>query len=166
MGRRGPPRLPESVRRARGTLRRDRSNPAAPTLPPGEPAAPDWLTADAREEWVRIVPILSAAGLLSDSCRAALAGYCTAWGELCDARRAVAQFGTTAINSRTGLPVLSPHLRRAEKALEQIVRFGREFGLTPAAAASVKAGPTPDDRAAIERRKRFEVLSTPQRRVE
>jgi P27 family predicted phage terminase small subunit len=153
VGRRGPPRLPESVRARRGTLQLCRTNPSAPDVPGGRPTPPDWLADDALQEWNRIVPLLDAAGLLKRLGRAALVAYCTAWAELADATRELAK-GGTVIETENG-PMLSPHVKRADKAREQLVKLGREFGLTPAAETGVKAGPTAADRAAADRKKRF-----------
>ena len=157
MGRRGPPKLPEDVRRRRGTLQKCRTNAAAPDVEHGRPVAPDWLGEDARKEWARIVPLLDSAGLLTRVGRAALAGYCTAWGELAEAQRALLRDGSAVIDG-DGLPMLSPQIMRAQQARDAILRFGREFGMTPAAAASVRAGPSAKDREAEDRRKRFAVL--------
>ncbi len=124
---------------------------------PGRPSPPDWLGDDARREWARIVPLLEARGLLTLEARAALAGYCTAWGELAAAQRAILADGAT-VQGDDGVPRLSPQLRRAEKARADLVRFSREFGITPASAASVRAGPSEKDQAAAARRARFAIL--------
>jgi phage terminase small subunit len=54
--------------------------------------------------------------------------------------------------------VQSPHLKRARVARDQLVKIGREFGITPAAETGVKAGPASREREAAARRSKFRVL--------
>lgn len=72
----GPPRKPTRLRILEG-------NPSKRPLPNNEPQpdptmpeCPDWLMADAKEEWHRVAPELHRIGLLTIVDQTALAGYC------------------------------------------------------------------------------------------
>lgn len=141
---RGRKPLPTAVKRLRGTLRPHRANPNEPQVPAAVPEPPKWLRGEALAEWKRITPKLAAAGLLTQLDLAVLAGYCGAWGDLCDATRIVQDQGTTFISPR-GMLVLHPELRRIEKARAALRAFASEFGLSPSARSRVGATPPRDD---------------------
>ncbi|MEN3976901.1 phage terminase small subunit P27 family [Emcibacter sp. SYSU 3D8] len=94
----------------------------------------------ARAEWRRMAKHLYGLGLLTDIDRAALAGYCQAYGRWVEAEEAIAKHGIV-VRSPSGFPMSSPFLAIANKALEQIHRFGIEFGMTPASRSRVSAIP-------------------------
>lgn len=146
--------LPTNVKKLRGTLRKDRTNPAEPKVRAGTPRPPKWLTGDARAEWRRIVPQLARAGLLTTLDRAVLVGYCTAWGDLCEATRVVQEQGTTYVSPR-GMLVLHPELRRIEKARAALRAFAAEFGLSPSARSRVGANPPPAEGDQADAARRF-----------
>ena len=79
----------------------------------------------------RIVPLLMAAGRLTELDRDALVIYCTAFADWLAAKEALQTCGAV-IKSPSGYPVQSPYVAIAAKNLDTIVRLGVEFGLTPA----------------------------------
>jgi len=83
--------MPPNVHALRGTRpRSDRDGTSPVKLKPAAPSPPDWLDAEARAEWDRVVPELDAQGLLSGVDRAILTSYSAAWSVLV---RAVAELG-------------------------------------------------------------------------
>ena len=96
MGRRGPAPKPRVFRPMNGDrdLRGHRQlEPEGDQPERGAPGMPEWLSAEAKREWRRIVPDLDAVGALCRVDRAALAAYCQAFGELADAIRIVEREG-------------------------------------------------------------------------
>ncbi|MCE9636450.1 MAG: phage terminase small subunit P27 family [Planctomycetes bacterium] len=140
------------MKQNRGTFRPHRSKGEPPAMP-GTPQPPDWLGEDARREWRRIVPLLAARGLLELTDRAALTGYCSAWGDLAQATRTLAEEGTTTIGPKGQLQS-HPELRRLETARQALRQFAQEFGLSPSSRSRVHAGPAADP-VGDARRKRF-----------
>lgn len=151
---RGRKPLPTSLKKLRGTYRPDRAKGIEPSVESGVPEPPEWLAGDALAEWKRIVPQLVAAGLLTRLDRAALASYCSAWGDLCEANRTLQQFGSTYITER-GVIVLHPMLKVVERSRQALRAFASEFGLTPSARTRVDAKPLPVDDEDEARRRRF-----------
>ena len=73
-------RKPKPTAHKRRDGSRQPIRPDEPEVPPGEPRCPAVLDGEARAEWERIVPELLDAGVLTQIDRAALTGYCSAWG--------------------------------------------------------------------------------------
>ena len=102
------------------------------------PEPPEHLSDEAQREWRRVGGLLVSLGLVSELDRAALAGYCQAWGRWAEAEEALRQYGVV-VKSPSGFPMQSPFLAVANKALEQMRGFLVEFGMTPASRSKVRA---------------------------
>lgn len=138
----------------RGTLRKHRRRDEVPAQP-GVPRAPEWLNAAARAEWHRLVPRLLERGLVEVIDLSTLVSYCTAFAELVDAEQRLAEEGSTVVTARGGL-MLSPQVRRAQMARQQLIRAAAEFGLSPSARTRVVAStPPPATSARDAARRRF-----------
>jgi P27 family predicted phage terminase small subunit len=125
--------------------------------PPVEiPDAPSVLSKDALEEWNRIAPHLAKLGLISQIDRAALAAYCTAWGDYVWAERRIGDLNKEAKktgdktgergriwDTPSGYKQMSVPLQIRNRALEMMAKFLNEFGMSPAARSRV----TPSDPA-------------------
>jgi P27 family predicted phage terminase small subunit len=98
----------------------------------GIPSCPRHLSLAAKGEWRRISRELKHMGLLTRVDRAALACYCMAWARWVEAEGHLATEGAVQEGRQKGL-VKSPWVRIAEQAMEKILRFSAEFGLTPSA---------------------------------
>ncbi len=155
---RGRKPLPTKIKQLRGTFRPDRAKGNEPKVESAIPEPPDWLSADALAEWKRLAPQLAAAGLLTKLDRAALASYCSAWGDLCEANRTLQEFGSTYVTEK-GAIVLHPMLKVVERSRQALRAFAAEFGLTPSARTRVDAKPLPvDDEDAANARRFFPLV--------
>lgn len=106
-----------------GTARKDRPAPATP--PPGVPAMPKWLNAEAKAEWSRIVPQLEALKVLYEVDGSLLADYCSAHSLAVNA---------TKVYQREGLEVRQygqkqkhPMIKVAQEARAQAKQHIGEF---------------------------------------
>ncbi|CAN7201637.1 phage terminase small subunit P27 family [Acidovorax sp. LjRoot118] len=133
--------LPANVHRLRG----DPSKKGAAALdqetiriPIQVPTCPMHLGAAARTEWNRITPHLVTAGLVTELDRAALAAYCQAWGEWAVLEAKVKQLmvkdGADALVDVTpsGYKQVAALAQARDRSLDRMLRFAKEFGLTPA----------------------------------
>jgi len=121
--------------------------------PPVEiPEAPASLRGEARSEWERITPHLAKLGLISQIDRAALAAYCTAWGDFVWAENRVAALNDEAreVGDKTGergriwdtpsgYKQISVPLQIRNRAMEVMAKFLAEFGMSPASRSRVTA---------------------------
>lgn len=111
------------------------------------PLCPDHLTAEAKAEWMRIVPELLALHILAKVDMAALAMYCQAYGRWVQAERKISEAQADGkagviVMSPNGYPIMSPWLIVANKAMEQCKAFMVEFGMSPSSRARIGA-PSP-----------------------
>jgi P27 family predicted phage terminase small subunit len=118
--------------------RKSRALATVSSVAASKPVAPRWLSKAARQEWSRIVPMLSARGVLTRVDSMVLATYCGAVARYIAAQRSVDTEGVTL-----EVPVLDSHgraritrrvnpaLRVLESCERTIHKFLREFGGTP-----------------------------------
>lgn len=147
MGKRGPPPKPSALKRLEGTYRKDRSAQNEMTVPPGMPTRPDWLDAEGRAEWDRVVPML-ADRVLTEVDRAMLADYCAAQSLAVKATRDYQKRGVM-LETPYG-PQKNPMVKVAQEARAQARLLAGEFGLSPASRSrvSAKEEPKQEDEAA------------------
>jgi P27 family predicted phage terminase small subunit len=103
---------------------------------------PAWLSAAAKAEWKRIVPVLQQLGMAASADRAALTAYCQAWAELEDATKQLTKEGRTVQAKRGTIahPIAHPAVARQKAALAALRAYSSEFGLTPASRSRIQLG--------------------------
>jgi len=84
-----------------------------------------------------LTPRLFKLGLLTEVDAPALAGLCAAWSDFRVTTAVLKKKGLT-FKTRTGYIAQRPEVGIRNKALQIIRSFGSEFGLTPAARASIE----------------------------
>lgn len=144
----GRPALPRNVHLLRNNPSKLSDADLNPhiAIPVEAPTCPPQLGPAARGEWKRIVPHLIAAGLITHLDRAVLTGYCQAYGEwsLLEAKvkSLVQKDGAEALIDVTpsGYKQISALVQARDRALDRLLRFAREFGLSPSSRVSATAG--------------------------
>lgn len=115
-------------------------------IPIEAPTCPQHLGKEARTEWERIKPHLLTAGLITHLDRAVLAAYSEAWGEWSvlakKVKELMAKDGADALVDVTpsGYKQISALVQVRDRALDRMLRFAKEFGLTPASRIQSTAG--------------------------
>lgn len=100
-----------------------------PKPPPGRPTCPGWLSADAKAEWRRVVPVLDRLGVLSTVDRATLAAYAEAVSVFKAATEKVR--AGILVKGQKGEAVKNPALQVQRDAAKNIALFSAMFGLSP-----------------------------------
>lgn len=114
----------------------------------GIPTCPNHLKGVARQEWNRVSKQLLALGLIARTDRAALAAYCTAYKDYVDAENALKKQGVV-IFSENGGAYQNPWMGIKKRSMDQMVKFGAEFGLTPSSRVRLQVDkPTEEDEMA------------------
>ena len=124
MGSRGPLPKPHARRRNKRTV--------AGTVPTGRPVMPASLKGEARKEWLRVVPVLTAMGILATVDRAVLIRYCLAWAEWLELDAALGQTGRL-LRGRDGNPVRNPLWAQRRDTAATLDVLATQLGLTPMA---------------------------------
>jgi P27 family predicted phage terminase small subunit len=168
MGERGPKPTPPALQLVRGDPRNQGKAKLAALLdetirPAVEiPEAPKALSKEARAEWERIAPHLVRLGLISQIDRAALAAYCSSWGDYEWAEKRIAELnraarkagdktGDTGRIGKTpsGYLQISVQMQIRNRALEFMAKFLAEFGMSPAARTRVTPSDTAGSQASL-----------------
>jgi P27 family predicted phage terminase small subunit len=102
------------------------------------------LKGEGKREWRRIVPELERLGLLTLVDRAALAGYCQAWGRAVAAEKVLAEKGMVK-ETPNGYLQQRPEVSIAFKAWQAVRAFASEFGLTPSARSRLSVAKPEED---------------------
>jgi P27 family predicted phage terminase small subunit len=117
------------------------------------PEAPDFLSAEARQEWDHKCEMLFKAGIVTLTDRAILAAYCQSYGRWRSAEEVLAAMarddqtgmaGLTVRNASTGKTIENPMISIANKAMADCVKAAGELGMTPSARSRIHAGPPHD----------------------
>lgn len=138
MAQHGPAPKPTALKKLQG-------NPGKRALPVNEPqppttkapAAPRYLSDDAKREWRRVAPTLQGVGLLTDVDHDALAMYCERFAEWKTAWGKVLEEGAV-ITTTAGNLIQNPRLSIANRAAKEALALAREFGMTPAARTRIQ----------------------------
>ncbi len=139
MGKRGPQPTPTKVLKARGSWRGKtrHGEPEASGLP--EP--PGWLGEDARGIWNDAVERLTNMGVGRRIDSNAIARYATLLHRWVQCEQFIAKNGTTIpVKDDAGRVVgvkELPHVGRASRLADQLLKLEREFGMTPSARAAL-----------------------------
>ncbi len=114
------------------------------------PNCPEHLSREAQIEWERIAPELARLAILTALDRAALAAYCSCWGRWVEAERHVREHGMT-VRAPRGIKI-NPSVRIANNALQFLLKFAAEFGLTPSSRSRIVVGkPDGQERDDVEK---------------
>ena len=137
MGARGPKGKPTNLKMLEGNRGKRALNDAEPKPNPlMDLKPPVFLDKYGKAEWKRIVPVLAGLGLLTEVDRAALAGYCNAYGTWEAANREM-RGKSMVVFTEKGYPVQNPLLNVINKQSDIMKSYLVEFGMTPAARSRV-----------------------------
>ena len=135
-------RLPTEIKKQRGTLRKDRTNPNEPVLPTVIPPTPTWLSEDGQKTFLELGELLHDMSVLTNADVLALELLCDAYSEYKGAKQIVNELGATQdIISREGntKTVIRPEVQIANQAFVRVFQLLKEFGLTPSSRAKVNS---------------------------
>lgn len=117
------------------------------------PEPPTHLAAIAAEEWRRVAPILREMQALTEADLVALEQRCASYAVWRESESKLAEFGQV-IASPSGFAQPSPWGAIARQALDRILKFDREFGLTPRSRQQMRLAKPQTTDAELDRRKR------------
>ncbi len=145
---RGRKPKPTALKKLQGNPGGRRLNESEPQFSEGI-VCPEWLTAEAKAEWARMVSELDASGMLQSVDAASLAGYCQSFARWRSAEQLIDREGQTlteTIHNRSGLAVgqrVRRHpatiIAKDEKAAMQ--KFAALFGFDPSSRSRIFVTP-------------------------
>ena len=156
MGQRGPARTPTSILKLRGSWRaKMRGDEPAPDQ--RAPECPEWLSAEERAVWERVTALLAEMRLLTVADGAQLERYCRYSVRWRQCERIMAKFTTDdmlvgGLTNEGMRPVIRNAWTESHRLAAELRRIEAQFGLTPAARASLNVIPKPEKPVSARRR--------------
>ncbi len=145
---------PAAIHILQGTFRRDRHGGTA-QVEVKIPKPPRDLDKRGRAQWRYFAPLLADMRTLGLADRQALACYCAAAGRREQAEEELGRLGPV-VKSPSGYPIQNPWLAIANKSMEQMLKWGQELGLSPAARSRIKIEPVAPREVVSHRNRREE----------
>lgn len=149
----GHNRVPSTIKRSRGTLRKDRQRPNEPTPAVRLPPPPPWLSIDARKTYRRLGHIVVSMRVCTEVDGDSLALAAAACEDYTIASEALRQDGPILTRTtETGVvKYRHPAAVTKERAWRAYRDALRSFGMDPQSRAGVSAIPETDDENASAR---------------
>jgi P27 family predicted phage terminase small subunit len=135
-------RIPTEIKRQRGTLRNDRTNPSEPQSPLKIPPVPTWLSEEGQKSFIELSILLHDMSVLTQADELSLTLLCDAYGDYKQAKEVINKLGPTQdVTSREGhnKSIQRPEVLIANQAFTRVFQLLKEFGLTPSSRAKVNA---------------------------
>lgn len=139
MGKRGPASRPTALKLLHGERHKDRINPDEPAPRPTLPELPEGVSGPVREVWDDTLRELDAMNLAFAADGPALRCYCEAVALHWKVSAELDGEPLMTVGAMGGL-VRNPLLQIQRDAAATVRAFAQEFGLTPSARSSIRAG--------------------------
>jgi P27 family predicted phage terminase small subunit len=133
MGRRPKP---TADKKARGNPGKRPLNKAEPTYSVGT-SCPRWLPPDAKAEWKRVYPELTAAKVLTKVDRSTLVSYCLAWAEVKHLTEFLAKQQRMVVKTASTVKPF-PEVAMRNAAIQTMLKCATALGMTPSARSTIK----------------------------
>jgi P27 family predicted phage terminase small subunit len=117
----------------------------------GEPQMPRHLDATARRVWRRLVPLLQATRVLSETDEIALATLCMTYSRLIQGQKLLTADQLLMKVGKRGHLQPSPALSIVRRESEQLLKLLTHFGMTPATRSRVEITSPTDEIDPLER---------------
>lgn len=132
----GRPRLPNETLKLHGSRLAERREAESPSFKNGMGSCPEWLSAEAKAEWRRLVKEIESVGWMGRKPdRAALTCLCESFGDFQQLLRAIKD--ALSLNDGEYDGPLMQLVRLKNAAAERVVKYAAEFGFTPASRSKV-----------------------------
>jgi P27 family predicted phage terminase small subunit len=155
MGRRGPKPIPTELKILRGNPGKQKLNADEPQPPTDGITMPPHLGEVAAARWHELLPMLQATRVMTRADVEALARYCDTWEWWLAVRVKLKKEGDTypILNDGGEIKYIAqrPEVSITHKLAGQLRQLESDFGLSPAARASLKVEPDAKAESAIDK---------------
>jgi len=133
------PRVKESsaILAAKGSWRAKERALTEPRPELGVGPCPSWIQPQAKVLYKKLAKELTELGIVGQTDSGQLVLYCVTLAKWHEAEALVEELGPTFIDSR-GVERIRPEVRLCKRLADQVVRFGKGFGLSPAARTGLR----------------------------
>ena len=169
MGRRGPKPYATAIHKLRGNPSKKKLDAAEPQPPADGISMPDYLGPVAVARWNTVFPMLQACRVLTRADVESLARYCDTYEWWLATRAKLKAEGDTypILTQDGGIKCLiqRPEVAIAHKLANQLRQLESDFGLSPAARASLKVEPDAKKESVVEKFLARKAARTAKKRV-
>ena len=137
----GPKPTPTAKLANRGSWRA-KTRGGEPAPPEGNAIPPAWLLSNAEQYWDKILPMLEGMGIMSPAYSPMLGLLVNSMARYIEYEERVTTSGPVTLNTN-GNEATSPWWTARNKALDQVLKISREFGLSPAAMTTIRMPDSP-----------------------
>ena len=130
MGKRGPAPIPTELKLLRGNPGKQKIDPNEVKPPSDNVLCPDWIKGKAREQWDRLAPALSTAGMLTNLDVDMFAMLCQAIADFAQYNDAIKE-GKLPIYKQGDQIIPHPLISMRRRTLADVLKLGARFGMTP-----------------------------------
>jgi P27 family predicted phage terminase small subunit len=145
MAPRGRKPKPTALKELEGNPGKRKLNKSEPRFAKAGTEPPEFLDAEARAEWRRVAPQLSAQKMLTVVDRTMLAAYCVCISRWRRAEKIIQDNETLVFETPNGSQQQIPQISVGGKYLEKAIKIATEFGFTPAARSRLNVKPGAGD---------------------
>lgn len=143
---RGRKSKPTELKKLEGNPGKRALNNQEPKPDVAIPECPPHLEGEARKEFERITGELMKLKIISNIDRAAIVAYCQAWSDYVQATREIKKEGEVLYSDK-GNAYINPWKNIQTSALDRVLRYSAEFGMTPSSRSRIKVEtPTEEDK--------------------
>lgn len=128
--------LPTNLKVLRNTAQPCRMNENEPKVPACKIEMPDGLSDMEQRHWQLVSRDLEECGILTKIDVHAFKLYCNLYATWENANDNLKKYGSV-IKDKRGVPCLSPYFQISMKAMDKMLNFLREFGMTPSSRTKV-----------------------------
>jgi len=146
----GPKPKPTALKLVEGNRGHQKLPANEPKPRPITPEKPPYLGKIAAKRWDALLPELETAGVLTVVDGDILACYCTAYQDVCELTKDVAEHGRTYGIGTNGAQSTRPEAVLLQKAKDDLRRFGAELGIGAASRTKVEVKKADGGPKAIE----------------
>lgn len=134
----GRPRKPTQQKVLEGGRVRDDRDTHGPEVPLNLPSPPVWLCKSGKKHWETLGTQLVALGLLSAIDGDIFALHCDNVAKYGELQEKLGDLAKWVQNTPNGFEMQSAWMQIRSRLQEQIIKTGREFGLTPSARSGMR----------------------------
>lgn len=150
MSRSGPAPQPTHLKVIRGNPGKRALPKNEPKPTPGIPDPPPGFSKAFEDEWRRTCADLADMGLLAKADRGAIVGYCESMAEFIEMYKLVEEEGRVIVSLKTMSRYMNPSVGIKNAAMDRVLKFAQQLGLTPSARTRIKTNEKPEQKDDLE----------------
>ena len=141
----GRPPTPTAIKLLHGNPGKRPLNKDEPSFSLTIPECPDHIDGVAREQWLKLAPLLVSAGVLTEADHTVFEQLCESWALWMDANQKLKDTGPVLFNKKTQIFQQNPMVSITDRYFKAYLTLAAHFGLTPGSRSRLHVDPKSKD---------------------